>query len=154
MTMKGGALLKNRALNGNGGGLENILGTASLDSVSVRGNTARAGGGIRNTNGSTLHLKSTTVSDNIAVSGAGLRTTRSARATLVRSLVTRNTAITTGGGILNETYGQVTLTASRVVRNAPDNCSPEGSVPGCTNPAGAAPSSEKPRPGNADKVRR
>ena len=39
MTMKGGALLKNRASNGNGGGLENILGTATLDSVSVRGNT-------------------------------------------------------------------------------------------------------------------
>ncbi|SCK15890.1 hypothetical protein [Streptomyces sp. WMMB 322] len=136
MTMKGGSLHGNRALTSNGGGLENILGTASLESASVRGNTALVGGGIRNTNGSTLRLKSTTVRDNIAVTGAGISNNAST-ATLVRSLVTRNTAITSGGGIANEEGGQVTLTASKVVRNAPDNCVPEGSVPGCTNPAAA-----------------
>lgn len=133
MTMKGGSLRKNRAVNSNGGGLENILGTASLESVSVQGNTALTGGGIRNPNDSTLNLRSTTVRDNIAVSGAGLSNLAST-ATLVDSLVTRNTAITTGGGILNQADGQVTLTRTRVVDNAPDNCAPEGSVPGCSNP--------------------
>ncbi|WP_448329963.1 right-handed parallel beta-helix repeat-containing protein [Streptomyces sp. DSM 41534] len=133
MTMKGGSLLKNRATISNGGGLENILGTASLESVSVRGNTGINGGGIRNVNGSTLNLKSTTLKDNIAVRGGGLSNLASP-ATLVDSLVTRNTAITAGGGIDNQSNGQVTLTNTKVVDNTPDNCAPEGSVPGCTNP--------------------
>ncbi|WP_413800907.1 hypothetical protein [Streptomyces iranensis] len=138
-TMKGGSLLKNRAVTSNGGGFENQLGTASLESVSVRGNTGIEGGGIRNVNASTLNLKSTTLRDNIAVRGAGLSnlstTFGTATATLVDSLITRNTAITAGGGIDNQA-GQVTLTNTKVIDNIPDNCAPEGSVPGCTNPTG------------------
>ncbi|WP_055546555.1 hypothetical protein [Streptomyces sp. NBRC 110028] len=138
MTMKGGALIKNRAVTSNGGGLENQLGTATLESVSIRGNTAIEGGGIRNVNTSTLNLKSTTLKDNIAVRGAGLSNLGpNATATLVDSLITRNTAITAGGGIDNQSGGQVTLTNTKVVNNTPDNCAPEGSVPGCTNPTGA-----------------
>ncbi|MBL1113994.1 hypothetical protein JK364_16565 [Streptomyces sp. 110] len=140
MTMKRGSLLKNRAVTDNGGGLENILGTATLESVSVRGNSAINGGGIRNVNASTLNLKSTTLKDNIAVRGAGLSNLSTpagtATATLVDSLVTRNTAITAGGGIDNQA-GQVTLTNTKVIDNEPDNCAPEGSVPGCTNPTAA-----------------
>ncbi|AEM80824.1 hypothetical protein [Streptomyces violaceusniger] len=133
-TMKHGSLLKNRAVTSNGGGFENQLGTASLESVSVRGNTGIEGGGIRNVNTSTLNLKSTTLKDNIAVRGAGLSNfSPAATATLVDSLVTRNTAITAGGGIDNQS-GQVTLTNTKVIDNTPDNCAPEGSVPGCTNP--------------------
>ncbi len=136
-TMKHGSLLKNRAVTSNGGGFENQLGTASLESVSIRGNTGIEGGGIRNVNNSTLNLKSTTLKDNIAVRGAGLSNFSSplgtATATLVDSLVTRNTAITAGGGIDNQA-GQVTLTNTKVIDNEPDNCAPEGSVPGCTNP--------------------
>ncbi|MFF3767721.1 hypothetical protein ACFYYR_27065 [Streptomyces sp. NPDC001922] len=141
MTMKGGALLGNRAHNDNGGGLENVRSTASLDSVTVSGNTAIHGGGI-NQFGATLQLTSTTVRNNIAVSGAGLSNEFST-ATLTRSLVTRNTAITAGGGVFSGTSAQVTLTGNAVVRNTPDNCSPEGSVPGCANPADSvtAPSS-------------
>ncbi|GAA1286926.1 right-handed parallel beta-helix repeat-containing protein [Streptomyces javensis] len=135
MTMKHGSLLKNRATVNNGGGLENILGTASLESVSVRGNTALNGGGIRNLNGSTLNLKSTTLKDNIAVRGGGLSNLGpNTTATLVDSLITHNTAITAGGGIDNQAGGQVTLTNTKVIDNEPDNCAPEGSVPGCTNP--------------------
>ncbi|MBL1096094.1 right-handed parallel beta-helix repeat-containing protein [Streptomyces coffeae] len=134
LTMKRGSLLKNEAAGDNGGGLENILGTASLEYASVKGNTsALLGGGIRNTNGSTLLLTSTTVRENTAESGGGL-SNNIGPATLVRSLVTRNTASSTGGGILNEGGGEVTLTDTRVIRNTPDNCAPEGSVPGCTNP--------------------
>ncbi|QPP08026.1 hypothetical protein G4Z16_18290 [Streptomyces bathyalis] len=132
LTMKGGALLNNRALNDGGGGLENLRSTANLDSVAVKGNTAPRGGGINQFVG-TLHLKSATLSNNIAVTGAGLRNSFST-ATLVRSLVTRNTAITAGGGIFNENSSSVMLRDSRVVRNRPDNCSPAGSVSGCTDP--------------------
>ncbi len=146
MRMKGGALLNNRSPIGNGGGLENIRSaTAHLDSVAVKGNTALLGGGIRQTQRGVLRLTSSTVSGNIAVSGAGL-SNNDATATLVRSLITHNTAIATGGGIDNETPSQVTLTASRVIRNAPNNCTPAGSVPGCTNPTStvAPPSSQLP----------
>ena len=151
MTMKGGALLKNRAVNNNGGGLENINGTAHLNSVSVRGNTALLGGGIRQTQGSNLRLTSTTVRDNIAVAGAGMSNNDST-ATLVRSLVTRNTAITAGGGIVNENTGEVTLTDSRVIRNTPDNCSPAGSVPGCTNPTSTSAPKTSRQPSPSDQV--
>jgi hypothetical protein len=147
MTMNGGALLKNRASTDNGGGLENIGGSASFNHVSVKGNTAIRGGGIRQTTGATLRLEESTVSENIAVAGGGISNLGTA-ATLVRSLVTHNTAITMGGGIDNQIPSQVTLTASRVIRNTPDNCTPAGSVPGCTNPAGttAPPSSPVPPP--------
>ncbi|TMU92921.1 hypothetical protein [Streptomyces sp. DASNCL29] len=146
-TMKRGSLLKNRAVTSNGGGFENQVGTATLESVSVRGNTAIEGGGIRNVNGSTVNLKSTALKENIAVRGAGLSnlstTFGNATATLVDSLVTRNTAITAGGGIDNQA-GQVTLTNTRVINNEPDNCAPEGSVPGCTNPTTTSSSSIDP----------
>jgi hypothetical protein len=156
LTMKHGSLFLNRAVTSNGGGLENILGTASLESVSVRSNTAIEGGGIRNANGSTVRTKSTILRDNIAVSGAGLSNnsqTASSSATLVRSLVTRNTAITAGGGIFNGTGGQVTLTASRVIRNTPDNCAPAGSVPGCTNPTGTVKAPAKQLPQRAADIK-
>jgi hypothetical protein len=156
LTMKHGALFLNRAVTSNGGGLENIVGTASLESVSVRSNTAIEGGGIRNANGSTVRTKSTILRDNLAVSGAGLSNnsdTASSRATLVRSLVTRNTAITAGGGVFNGTGGQVTLTNSRVIRNTPDNCAPAGSVAGCTNPTGTVKAPTKQLPKRAADIK-
>ncbi|QPP09063.1 hypothetical protein G4Z16_24595 [Streptomyces bathyalis] len=155
VTMKGGSLLNNRAFNSDGGGLLTYGGTTSLDSVSVRGNTALHGGGIEQFPGSILRLTSTTLRDNIAVSGAAL-SSNGGTATLVRSLVTHNTAITAGGGIFTQNSGQVTLTSSRVIRNAPDNCSPEGSVPGCTNPANriTPSSSQLPPPAKDSKARK
>ncbi|QPP05526.1 hypothetical protein G4Z16_02990 [Streptomyces bathyalis] len=156
--MKGGSLLNNRA-TGNGGGFTNAVGNASLESVSVRRNTAPVGGGLHNT--SALRLTSSTVRDNIAVSGAGISNdsvgSLGSALTLVRSLVTRNTAITAGGGILNEASpGDVTLTDSRVVRNRPDNCSPAGSVPGCTNPTSTVtpPTKQLPPPAKDSKSRK
>jgi hypothetical protein len=155
MRMKGGSLIDNRSPIGNGGGLENIRdATAHLDSVSVRGNTAVLGGGIRQTQRGVLRLTSSKVSNNIAVSGAGI-SNNNATATLIRSLVTHNTAITNGGGIDNEAPSQVTLKASKVIRNAPNNCTPEGSVPGCTNPANttAPPNSQAPPSNGGGKTR-
>ncbi|MCH6161294.1 right-handed parallel beta-helix repeat-containing protein [Streptomyces marispadix] len=152
LTMKGGSLLKNRALNDAGGGLENLRSTAHLASVTVKGNTAPRGGGINQFAG-TLRLKSTTLSGNIAVTGGGLRNSFST-ASLVRSSVTRNTAITAGGGIFNENSSSVTLDAGRVVRNSPDNCSPEGSVPGCTNPTGTGTPQNSASPSKGGKGRK
>ena len=124
--------------------------------MSVRDNTALLGGGIRQTTDAEVRLRSTTVRDNIAVTGAGLSNAASnTTATLVRSLVTRNTAINNGGGIDNQPPSQVTLKDSRVIRNTPDNCTPAGSVPGCTNPPGvAAPPSSTVPPSEGDSKTR
>jgi hypothetical protein len=56
-------------------------------------------------------------------------------ATLTQSTVNANTATGTtaaGGGIFNVS-GTVTLTATTVKGNIPNNCSPPGSVSGCTD---------------------
>lgn len=137
LTMKGGALRGNRAL-AQGGGLDNASGTARLKDVTIKGNTAQQGGGILQVNEAQLRLTSSTVRENIAVNGAGISNTSSSRATLIRSLVTRNTAITAGGGIQNASPSQVVLKSSKVVRNRPDDCSPAGSVPRCTDPGRTA----------------
>jgi hypothetical protein len=49
---------------------------------------------------------------------------------LNHSQVTGNTA-SHGGGIFNN-GGTVTLSATSVTGNNPDNCEPPGSIPGCT----------------------
>jgi hypothetical protein len=46
------------------------------------------------------------------------------------SLVTRNTASAAGG--IAKLGGAVLLRATTVIRNAPDNCEPAGTIPGCT----------------------
>jgi hypothetical protein len=46
------------------------------------------------------------------------------------SLVTRNTAAAAGG--IAKLGGTVILRATTVTRNAPDNCEPAGTIPGCT----------------------
>jgi hypothetical protein len=45
--------------------------------------------------------------------------------------VLRNTAARAGGGIYDDTGATVTLAASSVLRNQPDNCEPLGSILGC-----------------------
>jgi hypothetical protein len=49
---------------------------------------------------------------------------------LNHSQVTGNTAAH-GGGIFNN-GGTVTLSATSVTGNNPDNCEPPGTIPGCT----------------------
>ncbi|MEV7522379.1 hypothetical protein [Streptomyces sp. NPDC091371] len=49
---------------------------------------------------------------------------------LTGSAVTGNRAAA-GGGVF-EAAGAVTLSATAVAANTPDNCAPQGSVPGCT----------------------
>jgi predicted outer membrane repeat protein len=80
-----------------------MLGSVTLTSVSVAGNTATQGGGIAS---------------------------QSALA-ITSGSVTRNTATSEGGGIYNE-GGTVTLTRAGVTGNQVDNCYPEGTIAGCT----------------------
>jgi hypothetical protein len=97
---------------GNGGGIEN-KGTLSLTKSPLTGNTASA--------------------PSQGTQGGGLANTGTA--TLVASPVTGNRALpagsSEGGGIFNGA-GTVTLNLSPVVANVPNNCSPPGSVAGCT----------------------
>ena len=127
-------------------------GTMTLTKSEVNGNTAAgrglfaSGGGIVSAQGppgtvpTTLTLNDSTVKDNTAGGdGGGIANgiplpgpmpLPGGALTLNRSRVTGNTAAH-GGGIFNN-GGTVTLTASSVTRNTPDNCEPPGTIPGCT----------------------
>ncbi|MFF7126127.1 hypothetical protein [Streptomyces sp. NPDC008240] len=96
----------NTATSPGGGGIFND-GTLTMTRSTVRGNTADFGGGIYNRNAATLTLSS--VVGNTANGGPG-----------------------SGGGIFNS-GGTVTLDRTLVRNNTPDNCSPENTIPGCTN---------------------
>jgi hypothetical protein len=76
----------------------------TLSQVKIESNDAfDVGGGLENGSGATAHLSEMTVAFNHA-----------------------NVA---GGGIFNT--GTVTLAFINLFANVPDNCAPEGSVPGC-----------------------
>jgi hypothetical protein len=126
-----------------GGGMVNA-GTASFVSSPVLGNRTTGlegavgnGGGIENKG--TLSLTKSPLTGNTSTNsgpgtkGGGLANTGTA--TLVASPVTANRALpggsSEGGGIFNGA-GTVTLSLSPVIANVPDNCSPPGSVAGCT----------------------
>ena len=49
------------------------------------------------------------------------------------SRISANTATSGGGGIYNDDTGTVTLTATSVTGNHPDNCEPLNTIAGCTN---------------------
>lgn len=129
-----------------GGGVAN---TADLSIVAstVTNNQAQGfggadayGGGIQTTG--SLTLSSSTVTGNTASSangealGGGIFNGPGATATITSSAVTGNAAsggaFQAGGGIYNDAGpGAVTIPASSVASNSPDNCAPAGSVPGC-----------------------
>lgn len=137
LTMSGGAL-RNNISDSDGAGLENWpSSTATISGATISGNTSTegAGGGLDNDFNSTLSLTGTTVSGNRAELGGGLRN-RNSTATLVGGRITNNTATDgpgSGGGILQQGGGSVSLTGTAVTNNTPENCAPEGAVPGCTN---------------------
>jgi hypothetical protein len=128
-------------------------GTMTLNKSEVNGNTAAgsglfaSGGGIVSAQGqpgsvpTTLTLNNSVVKNNTAGGyGGGIANgiplpgpmpLIGGALTLNRSKVTGNTAGIHGGGIFNN-GGPVTLTASTVARNTPDNCAPPGSITGCT----------------------
>ncbi len=51
--------------------------------------------------------------------------------TIDHSLIARNKATVGGGGIYDDDDGAVTLAATDITRNSPDNCEPTGAVTGC-----------------------
>jgi hypothetical protein len=122
---------------GGGGGIFNG-GTLNITSSSVDKNSALngilvsfGGGGILNAFHGTIHLVSSSVSANVSDrEGGGIRNFNGT-VTLTSSIVTANVSSGSGGGIANG--DTVTLLASLVFSNTPDNCAPLNSIPGCTN---------------------
>jgi hypothetical protein len=137
----------NTASHTSGGGIVNH-GTMTLNKSEVNGNTAAgsgpvaSGGGIVSAQGppgtvpTTLTINNSQVSNNTAGgNGGGIANGISpmltgGALTLNHSQVTGNTAAH-GGGIFNS-GGTVTLAATSVTGNNPDNCEPPGTISGCT----------------------
>jgi hypothetical protein len=136
----------NTASHVSGAGIVNH-GAMILNKSEVNGNTAAgsgplaSGGGIINGQGppgtgdTILTLNNSQVNDNTAGgNGGGIANglgsmLPGAPVTLNHSQVTRNTAAH-GGGIFNFS-DTVTLSASNVTGNHPDNCEPPGTIAGC-----------------------
>jgi hypothetical protein len=137
----------NTASHTSGAGIVNH-GTMTLNTSEVNGNTAAgsgpvaSGGGIVSAQGppgtvpTTLTINNSQVSNNTAGgNGGGIANGISpmltgGALTLNHSQVTGNTAAH-GGGIFNS-GGTVTLAATSVTGNNPDNCEPPGTISGCT----------------------
>jgi hypothetical protein len=148
----GEAVLNNSEVDNNtashvsGAGIVNH-GAMTLNKSEVNGNTAAgsgpvaSGGGIINGQGppgtgdTVLTLNNSQVNDNTAGgNGGGIANglgsmVPAAPITLNHSQVTGNTAAH-GGGIFNF-GGTITLKATSVTGNNPDNCEPPGSIAGC-----------------------
>ena len=92
---------------GNGGGLDNYVGTAVLSGVTLDANFAASGGGLENDTG-TLTLTASTLSYNSAGYGGGLQTAHGASA-LTNVTLSGNSATVLGGGYENY-HGRGTLT--------------------------------------------
>ncbi|MER6304479.1 hypothetical protein ACWCXK_01360 [Streptomyces sp. NPDC001739] len=108
-------------------------GQLTLAAITIRGGNAPApypGGGITDRGGA-VTLVSSSVTGNSAVAGGGIYVDNGA-VSLTASSVTGNSATSAGGGIYRNS-GAVNLLVSDVSRNAPNNCAPAGSIPGCAD---------------------
>jgi len=142
MTIAGSRITGNTAPNdaqgnpGAGGGIGNLpspgvpgTGVLTVRNSVISGNSASGfGGGLVNAPHAKTTVVGSTVSGNSAATGGGLAS--QGRLIMKGSLVTRNTASAAGG--IAELSGTVVLRATTVTRNAPDNCEPAGTIPGCT----------------------
>jgi hypothetical protein len=143
MTIAGSRVTGNSAPNdkagnpGFGGGITNLpsqgrvpgTGVLTVKNSVLSGNSAAGfGGALANAPHATATVIGSTVSFNSAATGGGLAS--QGRLIMRGSLVTRNTASAAGG--IAKLGGTVTLHATTVTRNAPDNCEPPGGIPGCT----------------------
>ncbi|GAA3795307.1 hypothetical protein ACFS5L_17250 [Streptomyces phyllanthi] len=132
-TIRGSSVRNNTA--GAGGGLFHLVGSLTVNTSDIGGNTAdQEGGGVRN--GDTLSINSSTLSAN-KVTGSGSQGgglyNHAGTATLTRSVVVSNSAVLEAGGVYENAGSTVSLVSSLVAGNAPNNCRPPGSVPGCIN---------------------
>jgi hypothetical protein len=148
-----GTLSENKA--GNGGAVSiSAGGTARISDALISGNTTTGVGGGGIVNFGTLSLAGSILSGNTAlINGCGLNTQPGGVSRLSQDTVIKNTSAGLGGGLsnlgtlsltdttvrLNKGTGggiatgntNVTLRASTVTDNAPDNCTPAGTIPGC-----------------------
>ncbi len=143
---------------GNGGGLANAsTGTATVTGTLMDGNTTTGVGGGGIINSGTLTLIGSTLARNTApINGGGLNTQASGVSRIIHSEFTRNVSGGLGGAISNlgttslagavvrmnrgssgggiaTGNSNVTLVASVVTANTPDNCNPVNTIPGCVN---------------------
>jgi hypothetical protein len=119
---------------GDGGGIANInldlvlesegvpspppSGVLTITASQVNGNSAsQFGGGIAD----------------VGINTDGTPTAPAGALTLKLALVTGNTAGVDGGGLYTSPGSPVSLKASLIIKNTPDNCSPLGSIAGCKN---------------------
>jgi hypothetical protein len=127
-----------------GGGIVNH-GTMTINESQVKGNSAPGGGGggiinlnVGAPNSGVLTINNSQVNGNSAPGGIGGGILNDipglglppATLALDHSQVTHNTSAS-GGGIYNNAGSSVTLKHTFVGKNHPDNCFPDGSIPGC-----------------------
>jgi hypothetical protein len=136
MTLNRSTVTGNSALAGSqgGAGIYNDFGTMTLNDSTVTQNTGvfARGGGIEN-DGGTITLNDSRITGNTASTGGGIFNLALGTVALkYGSRITGNTASSSGGGGIFNADGAVTgATAANITGNAPDNCAPPGSVPGC-----------------------
>ncbi|RNG23120.1 right-handed parallel beta-helix repeat-containing protein [Streptomyces botrytidirepellens] len=123
-------VLTNRTVNFEGGGIWTSTGDFTFNGGRVNGNTAGTnGGGIANF-GSSLKVQSTVVSGNTATLNGGGLFNHAGNAQLVGGVITGNTAHGGQGGGIFSDGGAVSLLATNVAGNNPNNCVP--ALAGCS----------------------
>jgi hypothetical protein len=142
VTFTGSALSDNTALLGTGGGLANEgvaapgTGTAAtFTSSKILGNVATGdGGAVYNGLRGTLTVTSSTVSGNrSSAKGGGIAASNSTATTVTTTPVSANSAIAGAGGIYR-LDGTMTITASPITGNTPNNCvGSSPTVPSCSH---------------------
>jgi predicted outer membrane repeat protein len=140
LTLTGTSVQGNSAENG--GGIYSNASVVDLTGSTVDGNDATAdGGAIYNTGYvprepptyGDVNLGTSTISGNKSGDDGGGIYTTEGDVTATGSPIAHNTAVAGGGGIYEGPGPDtVTLKTSPVQHNKPDNCSPPGSVTGCT----------------------
>ncbi len=118
-----------------GGGIYSDGGAVTVNASSISHDRASSSGGGIARAGGTLIVNAATISDDQAHSGGGISNGApggNGTAILTATLVTGNTAAGgQGGGIYSASGSTLTLVASTVTGNTPDNCFPPGSAQSC-----------------------
>lgn len=135
------SLFTGNTATGNGGAIENavpgtLAGRLTLFASRVTGNTAPSlGGGVSTESGGVTRIIQSTISGNTergaAFGGGGVGNNVGGSTSILRTLITRNQTAGAGGGVLNRdpAPNSVTIRRSRIIGNAPGNCSPV--IAGC-----------------------
>jgi parallel beta helix pectate lyase-like protein len=116
-----GSTISDNSVTADGGGIiQHAFANANITDSTIRGNSARAGGGIFNSG--ILNVTRSTISGNSAPSGSGGgihdgRNSLGISVDLTNSTLSGNSAATTGGGIQKENFGIMRVTNSTLAGN-------------------------------------